>query len=438
MNGMIGGSVIIGTLLIGIISGHPIAFVLGGAGVICTLFFWGPNAIYTVLSAAYGVTDGWVILAAPLFIFMAMILNESKLAKDLYNAIWVWAGSLRGGLAVATIIACTIFAACTGVVAAGVVTMGIISLPRMTARGYNRRLAMGAITAGGSLGELIPPSIIMVIYAVSTNLSVGRLFAGGITTGCILSGLYISYVLGRSYIQKDLCPALPPEEGVSLREKLLAARGVVLPALLILLVLGAIFSGAATPTEAAGMGALGALICTALQRRLDWGLIKRSVMSAIEVNGMIAWIVIGASVFASSFIAIGGGDLVENVLLTLGMGTKWGVFAVTVFILFILGMLINAVPIILICAPLFVPIMINFGFDPVWYALIFMVMMQIGYISPPFGVSMFYLKGVTPKDVTMQEIYLSSLPFIGCQLIGLLIFILLPNTVTWLPNLLFK
>jgi tripartite ATP-independent transporter DctM subunit len=432
------GIVILVMLMAGIITGHPLAFVIGGVAAISAFFFWGHGTLFTFLTQAYWVMDNWLLMAVPMFVFMAMVLEKAGLIEHLYKAIYVWSGPLRGGLGVATIVACTIFAACTGVVAAGVVGMTLIALPQMLRYRYDKNMAIGPILAGGTLGQLIPPSVVIIVYGALTGTSIGKLFAGGLCSGLILSGLYIVYILVRSYLQKDLCPALPPEERVDLRQKFLLLRALVLPTLLIFGVLGSIFSGAATPTEASAVGAIGALICAAVVRKLNWRLIRDASIETMKLCGMIGWIFIGAACFTGAFFGTGGAKLVENTLLTVGFGSIWGSLAMVLIILLGLGMVIDVTVVTLVGAPLFLPVMVSLGFDPVWFGIIFVVMIQVGFISPPFGQSLFMAAGVAPQGVTMSDVYRSAWPFVALQLIGITIFILFPETVLWLPNLLFK
>jgi tripartite ATP-independent transporter DctM subunit len=315
--------------------------------------------------------------------------------------------------------------------------MGTVALPQMKHYGYNKSISLGSILAGGTLAQLIPPSVMIILYCMVTQLSVGRMFAGGIAAGIILSGIFITYVLVRAYLQKELCPALPPEDRVSLREKIVSLRALVLPSLLILGVLGSIFSGAATPTEAAAVGAGGVILSAAVLRRLNWPMLSRSMINSLRVSGMVGWLLVASYAFSAVFFATKAGDLVESTLLFLGGSNKWGVLAVMMLLLFIAGMFMELIVVVLVGAPLMVPIIQGFGFDPVWFGILFMVMLQMGYISPPFGFSLFYLAGVAPSDVTTTDIYKGAIPFLGLQMVGLLIFIIIPMSFMWFPNLLF-
>ncbi len=431
------GLIMLGAFLIGLISGLPVAFALGIAAVICTLLFWGAPGLYSLVYQTFDVMNSFVLVAIPLFIFMAMIVDKAGIAGDMFNAAYEWAGPARGGLAIGVVIICTILAACTGIVGGAVSAMGIIALPRMLERGYDRNIATGSILAGGTLGQLIPPSVAMILYASQSAVSVGALFAAGVCAGVILSALFITYIGVRSFFQTDLCPALPIEERVTWREKITSFRHLILPLVLIVLVLGSIFLGIATPTEAAGVGAVGALFCAIVRHRLNWKILHDSIIATVGICTMIGWIILGAACFSMTFIVAGGKELVWN-LFSIMPGGSWTILALMLFILLILGMLIDAPAIIMVTVPLFSPVVGQTGIDVLWFALLFMVMLQIGWISPPFGESLFYLKGVTPSSITLTDLYKASIPFVGLQLIGLAIFVIWPESTLWLPHILFK
>jgi len=422
-------------LIAGLLTGIPVAWTIGAVAMAGAIVFWGPQSIVAMVSAAHATMGNWVLIAAPLFMLMATILNKAGTIERLYGAIHKWSGPLRGGLAVATVFACTVFAACTGITAGAVVAMGLIALPQMLRYRYDKYLGLGSVLAGGTLGQLIPPSVMMIFYGLVTGVSVGKMFAGGFATGAILSALYVSYILVRSALQKDLCPSLPPQERASWGEKVALLRELILPISLIVLVLGSIFSGAATPTEAAAVGVAGAFVCAAVSHKLSWDLLRESALETIKLAGMLSWIVVACTAFSYTFMAVGGRELVQSLLLAMP-GGRWGVVIVSMGLLLIMGMLIDVTAMVLIAAPIFSPVIVQLGFDPIWFGVLFMVNLQIAYISPPFGYSLFYLASVAPKGITLTDVYKSSLPFIGMQLIGLTIFIVFPVTVMWLPNLL--
>lgn len=420
--------------LIALALGVPIAFALGGAAALSVVLFIGPHYLGAMMATSVSLQLNWVLVATPLFIVMAMVLDKAGIIADLFETAYKWSGPLRGGLAVAVVLSCTVFAACTGIVAGAIVAMGIIALPIMMRYNYNKDIALGSILAGGTLGQLIPPSCMIILYGAVTGVSVGKMFAAAFVCGPILSTLYISYILIRAFLRKDLCPALLPEDRASWREKFRSLSLVILPILLILLVMGSIFSGAATPTEAAAVGALGAVVCAAVRHRLNWLCIKDAAIGTIKMCGMIGWILLGSLFFASVFSAIGGSALVEDLIMMVPGGT-FGALITMLIVLLIMGMIMDVVAIVVIAGPLFSPIVLHLGLDPVWFGLLFMVMLQMGYISPPFGWSLFFLAGVAPKPITMSNIYRGSWAFLGLQAIGVIIFVAFPAVVLWLPNI---
>lgn len=422
-------------LLLLLASGLPVTYALGLVAISFSFFLWGPGAVGTIITATWGTMNSFTLIAVPLFVFMALVLQKAAVVEDLYDAVYKWSGPVRGGLGLATIMVGAILGAVSGVVAAGVIGLGLIGLPQMLKYGYNRKLGIGAVMAGGTLGQLIPPSVTMVVYGAVTRVSVGSLFAGGLTCGLFLAFLYALYILIRSYLNKNICPVLPLESRASTKEKISSLRKIFLPGLLIIAVLGSVFSGAATPTEAAGVGAFGAIVFSAVMKRLNWNMIKEACLGTLEINAMVAWIIIGAAAFSSVFSGIGGNAMVLNIATSMP-GGPWMVFGASVLFVFFLGMFLEPSAMIMLAAPIVSPVLQKLGFDPLWWGLIFMVLLQVSYLSPPFGFALFYMRGVAPKGVTIEEIYMSSLPYIGMQLIGLLFIILFPGIALWLPRLL--
>lgn len=413
--------------------GVPIAFSLAGIALTFAFFLWGPGALNIVVSAAWGAMNNFVIIAVPLFIFMAYILQKTNVVEDLYDAVFKWSGGLRGGLAIATILVGAILGAVSGVVAAGVIGLGLIGLPQMLRHGYNKKMALGCVLSGGTLGQLIPPSTNMVLYGCVTGVSIGGLFAGGLAAGGVLATLYIGYVLIRALIDPDFAPALPPDERASTREKLLAFKKVFFPSLLIAIVLGSILLGVATPTEAAAFGAAGALMIGLIKKRLTWEIVYSSCYETLGVSSMVGWTMIGAGAFGSVFSGLGGNTLITNVALNMPGGPTM-VFFVSVLFIFALGMFLEPGAIIFLAVPILAPILQRLGFDPLWVGLVFNIVLQCGYISPPFGFSLFYLKGATPDSIGIVDIYKSSVPFLALQLVCVALVFLFPAIILWLPQ----
>jgi len=424
------------SLIFVLFTGLPLAFVLGGLSLILSFFLWGPNSMLLVAVQAWGVMSSYFLVAIPLYVFMASILQRSGIIEDMFKVMQIWFGPLKGGLAIGTIIICTFMAAMTGIVGAAVATMGILSLPAMLNRGYDRQIALGSICAGGTLGILIPPSVITIVYAVTAGVSIGKMFMGGVFPGLLLAILFSSYIGIRSWLQPDLAPALPKAEraSYSLLNKIQALRSVVLPILLILGVLGSIYAGIATPTEAAGIGSLGAVICALVYRRLNWENFWNSVMETGKITAMILWITIGARCFISVFSAVGGDELIQSAIYGISEN-KWVVLIFIQFILVILGLFLDEIGIILLCVPIFLPVITDLGFDPVWFGILFLINAQMDYITPPFGYTLFYLKGVSPPNINMGDIYRSVIPFVIIQAIGLILCMIFPEIILWLPEM---
>jgi len=430
-------ALLFGTLVLFLFSGLPIAFALGGVAMVFTLLLWGPNALYVIASSAFGTMNNFLLEAVPLFIFMGYVLQTSGIADDLYTMMHRWMGSLRGGLAMGTVVICTVFAAMAGISGAATVTMGVVALPAMLSRGYNKSVALGCIAAGGALGILIPPSLIMILYGSLTGVSVGRLFIGGVFPGLLLSGLFIIYIGVRCVLQKEAGPPLPPEDRVGWGIKLVSLRAVILPMLIIVMVLGTIYMGVATPTEAAGMGAFGSLIAAAVYRKLSWQNLTTALQGSLRISAMCLWIVIGAFCFCSIYSASGGSKFVTEVLAGLPVNRYIVLIGMQVILLF-LGMFLDPIGIIMIATPVFLPVIEALGFNPLWFGILFTMNLEMAYLTPPLGFNLFYLKGVAPPEVTMGDIYRSIAPFVVLQAIGLALVIIFPQIALWLPSMMMK
>lgn len=422
-----------GALLLFVMLGTPLAFALGGISVIFLYAEMGELGFYLLASKMWETMQSPTLMAIPLFVFMAILLEKSGVANDLYDMMHQWLGGLRGGLAIGTVMICVIFAAMSGITGAAVVTMGTIALPKMLERGYNKKLALGAINAGGSWGILIPPSILMVLYALLTEVSVGRLFAAGIGPGLLLFTLVSIYIGGRCWLQPELGPALPPEERGDWGKKIRSLKAVILPILIVVIVLGAIFGGFATPTEAAAIGVFGAMFATAVNRQLSWPVIRDASVATLKLTALIMWILFAAHAFSTAYTALGASSLIQDAMASVP-GGQWGSLLVMLGILFVLGMVLDPVGIMLITLPVFLPVVQAYGFYPIWFGILFIIMMEVGYMTPPFGFNLFYLKGVCPPDVTMGDIYASVTPYVIVTLIGVLLIILIPEIATYLPR----
>lgn len=422
-----------------IILGYPVAFVLGGIATIFGLLCIGPSVISFFVFKTYATLSNYLLVAVPLFVFMGMVIEKSGLAIRLYDAMHILMGKLRGGLAIATVITSTIFAAATGVVGASVITMGLLALPAMLKHKYDKTLATGVICSGGTLGVLIPPSVLLLIYGPTAGISVGKLFMAAFTPGLLLSSLYVAYVVIRCHINPELGPALPAEDlNVSISKKAYLFTTSILPvAVLILAVLGSIFFGIAAPTEAAGIGALASVLLASAYKKLDFENFKDAVYRTATISSMTFLVLIGAGFFSIIFVRLGGSHVIQEVLMGLPL-PRWGILMVVLFLVFIMGMFLDSIATIMVAVPVITPIASSLGYDPVWFAMMVMVTMQTGFLSPPFALSVFYLKGVSPPQVSTFDIYKGVMPFIVIQIISLFILAVFPGLVTWLPNLMMK
>ena len=438
--------IMFGSLLVLLMAGLPLAFVTGGLACVFLFVLGDARALNIVPGRIFPLMTNYQLSAIPLFIFMAAMLERAGIINDMFDVIYKVLGGVKGGLAAATIIASTILAAMVGVIGAAVVTMGIIALPAMLKRGYDPQIAMGSIMAGGTLGILIPPSILAIIYAVVAEQSVGELFIGAVIPGLLLSGMYILYVTIRSYINPALGPAIPVEERVSNREKLQLVSRMAAPIVLVVVVLGVIFSGVATPVEAAGIGTFGAFIVAAIHRKLNWPTVREACTTTLKASAMVIWIMFGATIFVGLYVLEGGQQFVQDALAATGLG-PWGILILMQILLVILGMFLDWVGILLLCVPIFVPIIkalgaASFGLSSpedlvLWFGVLYLVNMQMSFLSPPFGYALFYLRGVAPAEIPMSDIFKSALPFLALQIVGLVLCMVFPQIITWLPRLVY-
>ena len=422
-----------GSMLLLIVTGLPIAFVLGGLAMVFVLLLWGPEQLKMVVYAAIDVQKIYSLVALPLFIYTGLILQQSGIADTMFDTMRKWAGGLNGGLAVGVILICALFAAMVGVSGAATVSMGLIALPAMLKRGYQKELTLGTIQAGGALGILIPPSVCFVIYGIVARQSIGQLFIAGIFPGILLVVLFILYILIRCYFQPHLGPALPREERASWKEKFISLRGLVIPVLLIFFIMGLVMLGITTPTEASGFGAIAVTIVALVNRRLSWTGFKNALFSTMRATGMVCWVVMAALVFAKIYTGLGAIDVLDNLLKAAGLG-PWGTLILMQLSFFIMGCFLDDTAILYICAPLYIPIVASQGFNLIWFGVLYIMNTEMAFLTPPFGVNLFYMKGVAPKDVTIIDIYKSIIPYVGLQALGLAIVMIFPQIAMWLPQ----
>ena len=426
-------ALLFGAMIACLFLGIPVALALGGIATVSILFIWGVDGTYVLSNAAFSTFSTDTYLAIAMFLLMGNVLQKAGIADGLYEMLYKWMGGIRGGLAMGTVVICAIFGAMCGGSGPATITMGLIALPSMLKRGYDKKLAMGCIAAGGVLGIIIPPSIPMIILATYGNLSVGKLFFGGVLPGIMCALIYIAFIGIICNFKPEMGPVVPKEERASFKEKIVASKALIGPIILILLVLGSIYSGAATPTEAAAVGAFGSLIIALVNRQLKGGVFAEILKKTFALTSMVLWILVGANLFNIVYNYMGAYNLLVSISEALP-GGKWGVLIVILLLNFVLGMLMDDFAIITLTAPLYLPIIANLGFDPLWFGLIFLLNLQMAYLTPPFGFNLFYLKSVVPKDIKLTDIYKSVIPFVCLQILALILCIVFPQIVTYLPT----
>ncbi len=420
-------------LLILIFLGLPITFCLISTSVAFTIVFWGFSKMSVLVTSTFGVMTNPTFLAVPLFIYMAAVLQSSGITDDLFEAIWKWMGGVRGGLAIASVVAITILSAMTGVGATGIFTIGMIAYPQMMKRGYDKKIAIGPIPPASALGPLIPPSNIMIILGGFASLSVGALFMGGFIPGFLISLGFIIYILVRCYMNPDLAPVIPVEERPTLKEKLAATAGVTLPILLVLAVLGGIWTGVCTAIEGAGVGAFGAMICALIKHKLNRASLREAVTGTMKASTMVMWLMIGGSCYAAFMSASGMSIYMGKMLMGLPI-PPMGIVCILLFILLVMGMFLDSVAIIMITVPIFFPITNALNFDGIWFGVLFTIAIVIGYITPPFGYNLFYMRAIIPQEVSTKVIYNSVMPYIPIMIVVMGICMLFPELILVLPK----
>jgi tripartite ATP-independent transporter DctM subunit len=424
----------------------PLGIVTLLVSVLMAIAFFGPRGLFLVSSNATGLLEKYALVAVPFFVLMASILERAGIAEDLFDAMSIFAGRLRGGVAVQTTVVAVILAAMSGVMGGEIVMLGLVALPQMLRLGYNRKLTIGLICASGALATLIPPSIIMIVYGLSAEVGIGDLFMAGAVPGIMLAVFYAGYVLVRVNLNPSMAPtAAEVAERTGETRKLSPARmvAVILCICLIAAVMGSIYGGVASVTEAAAVGCIGSLIVAAVRHKLNWPVISAALVGSMTTVGTIIWLVLGAVSFVGIFNLVGGGDFMRSLFIDLGLPAL-GTVLVMMLILMVLGTFMEWIAIVFITVPVFAPVVMQLAPElgltedqaKVWFGILFVMNIQIYFLSPPFGPACFWLKSVAPKDVSLQEIFVSVLPFIALQVVGLLLVLSFPQIALWLPELL--
>ncbi len=423
------------TLMIMLLVGYPVAFTLGSVAILFGSIFLGLDFFNLLPLQIWGMMNNFTLLAVPLFIFMGVTLDKSGLAEDLLETMGLLFGKLRGGLAVSVVVVGALLAATTGIVGATVVTMGIIALPIMLKHHYSPSLAAGTIAASGTLGQIIPPSIILILLGDVMGVPVGRLFVGAVIPGTILIIFFLLYILGIAWLNPGIAPALKNDASEGLIKKVIFT--LLPPLLLVISVLGSIFAGIASPTESAAVGALGAMILSATHKQLTMSRLKAAMQLTVRLTSMVFMILIGAIAFGLVFRGMGGDTLVREVMINIPGGV-WGFMFASMLLIFILGFFLDFLQICFIVVPIIAPIANLLGIDLLWLAVLIGLNLQTSFLTPPFGFSLFYLKAVAPPELRIQDIYRGIIPFVMIQILTLILLILFPKLVTWLPDLMDK
>ncbi|MEQ9101275.1 MAG: TRAP transporter large permease subunit [Imperialibacter sp.] len=432
--------ILFGLIFIFILWGFPVAFTLGGLSVIFGLIFFDADFFYLVALRIYGTMNNFVLIAVPLFVFMGIMLEKSGLAESLLETMALIFGKFKGGLAVAVVLVGAMLAASTGIVGATVITMGLISLPTMLKRGFSPELATGTIASAGTLGQIIPPSVVLVLLGSVLNVSVGDLFTAAVVPGVALVFCYLAFIVVYAIVKPNKAPGMPEEEIRAFREKGITGQVIkafVLPLLLIVAVLGSIFAGIASPTEAAGVGALGATLLTVMSGKFNLDVLKGVMRETTHLTTMVFTILIGATAFSLVFRALGGDRFLIQLIENSDLSVSAFLFVVMLAV-FVAGFFIDFIEIIFIIVPVVAPIFAKLGVDLVWVGILLALNLQTSFLTPPFGFSLFYLKGVAPKHITTGQLYRGIVPFVLIQLVFLLLVVLFPEIVSFLPDLLKK
>ena len=425
-------------VLICLLSGYPVAFTLGGVSVIFGLIIFGLNFFTLLPLRVWGIMTNYVLIAVPLFVFMGVMLEKSGLAEELLETMALLFGKLKGGLAIAVLVVGALLGASTGIVGATVVTMGVLSLPVMLKRGYGKPAATGIIMASGTLGQIIPPSIVLVLLGSVLNVPVGNLFIGAVIPGFLLVFLFFIYIVVLTFIKPKSLPAMPAEELRKFSEEGKIKRilnAFILPSILILAVLGSIFAGIASPTEAAGVGAFGAILLSIFRRKFTFAALKDVMMKTTSLTSMVFMILVGAAAFGLVFRGLHGDRLLSNWILNANLEPHH-FLALVMLLIFVLGFFIDFIEITFIIVPIIAPIFESLGINLLWVGILIAMNLQTSFLTPPFGFSIFYLKGVSPPEVTTSHLYKGIIPYVFIQLTALLIIILFPDLVLWLPGIL--
>lgn len=425
--------IMLGALLLFMILGQSLAFVTLAIAVVGALVFIGPHGLPLLSARIYTFVTEPALIAVPIFVMMAAILEKSGVAHDLYDAMYVWAGGLKGGVGVQTTVVAVLLAAITGIVGGETVMLGLVALPQLLRLGYNKHLALGTIASGGALGTMIPPSIVLIMYGLTAGVSTGDLFMASVIPGLILAGAYVTYILVVCHLDPSKGPALPEAERLPLRTRLSYLKKTAEPILIAGWILGSIYMGIASVTESAGVGCVAALLVALRRGKLSIAVLKSTLVMTMDTCGRLFWLSFGATALIGVFNILGGSRYLTDLVGGLPL-PPLGIILVMMAILIVLGMFMDWIGILILTMPIFVPIIIGLGYDPIWFGVLFCMNMQTSFISPPFGPACFYLKSVAPPEVSLGDIFRGVLPFVAIQICVLGLLIAFPELATWLPS----
>ena len=426
----------VGSLVLLLVIGMPMAYALGLVAMVFAVTFFGMNSLMLLSSRIYGFVNVYVLIAVPMFLMMASIMDKSGVAEDLYNAMRVWAGGMPGGVAHMTLLAAVFMAATTGIIGGEIILLGLVALPQMLRIGYDKNLAIGTICAGGSLGSMIPPSVVLIFYGLTAQVAIGDLFIAVIVPGLLLAGLYMVYITIRCLINPEIAPPVPIEQrNMSFAQKLGLIKNLILPLGVAFGVLGSIYAGIAAVSEAAAVGVAGTIVAAIVRGRFSIQMLREALQQTMAACGLLLWLTFGATALIGVYNLLGGIAFVNGMISGLPFDRIY-ILLIMMLILIILGFFMDWVGILLLTMPIFVPIIKELGYDPVWFGILFCMNMQISYLSPPFGPAAFYLKGVAPPEISLADIYKALWPFILLQMLAIAIVIAFPDVALWLPSVL--
>ena len=426
------------TMFVTLLSGRHIYAVIGGVASIFAIILWGSGGMEMGFHSSFKLINWYPLVTLPIFVFIGYLFSASKISEDLYRLIHILTGPLKGGLAIGTIVLMAIISAINGLSVAGMSVGSSVALPEMLKRGYDKKMVTGVIQAGSSLGILIPPSVVLVLYGMIARQPVGHLWLAGVFPGLLMSVMFIVYIIIRCHLQPDMGPVLPREEwDIPIKEKIVALRGGLLPLFIILMMSGLFLMGITSLVESSAIGAIATIIAAMIKKRFNWEILNKVLTQTVSVSVMFMWVAMSAMAFAAIFDGLGAVHAIATLFLSHGFGPIGTIIAMQVSFL-ILGTFLDDTAMLIIVAPLYIPLVVSLGFNPIWYGVLYTITCQIAYLTPPFGYNLFLMKAMAPKEISLSDIYRSIVPFILLMVATIAILIIYPEIATWLPDLYFS